>query len=48
VTTDATSLATETYPTVPSPVTGVTGSAQTYLLFIHASAQAVWDGIIRP
>jgi uncharacterized protein YndB with AHSA1/START domain len=26
----------------------VTGSAQTYHLYIRASAQAVWDGITRP
>lgn len=26
----------------------MTGSAQTYQLFIRASAQAVWDGITRP
>ncbi|HEY0807836.1 MAG TPA: SRPBCC domain-containing protein [Pseudonocardiaceae bacterium] len=38
-----TSQATGTQPAVPA-----TGSAQTYHLFIHASARAVWDGITRP
>lgn len=45
MTADATSPAIRTHSTVPS---ASAESTQTYHLFIHASAQTVWDGITRP